>query len=313
MPSAAADPSSDTGYIGFRLLEAPVARRNDPRALKYIVDHLKPGTVIERRFEVANKTDSGREVQLYPAAAGITDNRFVFADGRTPNELTQWTSVRPAVLRLKPWEKAEATVTIKVPDTATPGERYAVVWAENGAPPDATHNVGSVIRVGTRAYLDISDSGEYADFRITKIVAHRDKKGLPSIVAHVHNTGKRALDLRGKLSLSDGPAGLDAGAHPVTEGITLPPGGRGTVTVGGLDKRLPDGPWAAHLYLESGMVQHNLSARLTFPKPGGTSIAAILASNGGVGYAAGGILLALGSAAVPFLWARRLRANRNRT
>ncbi|WP_433450938.1 peptidase [Streptomyces sp. CA-142005] len=314
VPTAVADSSYDTGFIGFRLLEAPVVRHDDPRALKYIVDHLRPGTVIHRRFEVANKTGSRREVQLYPAAARIADNRFVFAEGRTPNELTRWTSVRPAVLRLKPWEKTEAKVTIKVPDTATPGERYAVVWAECGTPPDAAHNIGSIMRVGTRVYLDVSNSREYADFRITKIIALRDKHGSPSIVAYVHNTGKRALDLRGKVRLSDGPGGLDAGAHPLTEGVTLPPGGRGTVRVDGLIKSLPDGPWTAHLHLESGMVQHDLAARLTFPKPGGMSVALIeIASNRRVWYAAGGILLTVTGATMTFLRYRRRSATRKHT
>jgi LPXTG-motif cell wall-anchored protein len=296
--AAAADDSADPGYIGFRLLEAPVVRREDPRALKYIVDHLKPGTVIERQFEVANKSGARREVKLYPGAAKIKNNRFVFAEGRTPNELTRWTSVEPTVVTLDAWEKAEAKVTIKVPDTATPAERYAVVWAESGTPPDERHNVGSIMRVGTRVYLDISDSGEYADFRIMKIVALRAKDGKPGVVAHVRNTGKRALDLRGKVHIFDGPGGLDAGAHPVTEGTTLPPGGSGTVSVEGLDRSLPAGPWTARLELESGMVRHSLSARLTFPEPGGTSAAWITGSSSRPYWYAGAGLLALGGAAL---------------
>jgi hypothetical protein len=306
--AAPADGSPDPGYLGFRLLEAPVVRRDDPRALKYIVDHLKPGTVIERRFEVANKSDTRREVRLYPGAAKIAHNRFTFAEGRTPNELTRWTRVKPSVLTLRPWEKADAKVTIKVPVTARPGERYAVVWAESGTPPNATHNVGSIMRVGTRVYLDVSDSGEYADFRIKKIVALRSRDGRPSVVAHVHNTGKRALDLRGKLHLSDGPGALDAGAHPVTEGTTLPPGGSGTVRVDGLDRSLPAGPWTARLTLESGMVRHSLSARLTFPKPGGMSAAWIMDSSSRPYWYAGAGLLALSGGVLVFCRYRSGRA-----
>jgi hypothetical protein len=310
--SASSDDGLDAGYIGFRLLEAPVVRRDDPRALKYIVDHLKPGTTIERRFEVANKSDTRREVKLYAAAAKIAKNRFVFADGRTPNELSGWTTVRPGVMVLDPWKKAEAKVTIRVPREAAPGERYAVVWAQNETPPDARHNIGSIMRVGTRVYLDISDSGEYADFRITKLVARRDKDGRPSVVAHVHNTGRRALDLQGKLRLLDGPGGLDAPKRPVTQGTTLPPGGRGTVSVDGLDKRLPAGPWTARLELESGTVKHTLSARLTFPAPGGTSLAAIMTPSGpGFWYASTGVLAACG-AGLSLVRYRRRRAAASR-
>ncbi|GGT44556.1 hypothetical protein GCM10010271_55750 [Streptomyces kurssanovii] len=270
--AAPSEDSADAGFIGFRLLEAPVVRRDDPRALQYIVDHLKPGTTIQRRFEVSNETGVPRRVSLYPAAAKIAENRFTFAEGRASNELSEWTRVDPPVLRLAPQEKAEARVTIKVPETAAPGERYAVVWAESGTPPDATHNIGSVTRVGTRVYLDIGDSGEYADFKIHKLVTLRSEDGRPSVLAHVRNTGRRALDLKGKLHLSHGPDGLEAGGHPVTEGTTLPPGGAGTVRVD-LGRRLPAGPWTARLHLESGLVKRSFTSRLTFPEPGGTALA----------------------------------------
>lgn len=277
--------------------------------MKYIVDHLKPGTTIHRRFEVSNKTGALRELSLYPAAATIAGNRFTFAEGRASNELSEWTRVEPAVLRLAPWEKAEARVTIKVPDTATPGERYAVVWAESGTPPDATHNIGGITRVGVRVYLDIGNSGEYADFRIDKLIARRGEDGRPSVLAHVRNTGKRALDLKGKLYLSDGPGGLSAGAHLVTNGTTLPPGGAGTVSIDGLDKRLPTGPWTARLHLESGWVRHSITARLSFPPPGGMFSALIGdPSNGRLWYGVGGLgAIGAGIAGLFFLVRRRRR------
>ncbi|MFF5969801.1 peptidase [Streptomyces collinus] len=305
-PSAEQD---DVGFIGFRLLEAPVVRRDDPRALKHIVDHLKPGTTIRRRFEVSNDSGVPREVRLYPAAAKIAGNRFAFAEGRAPNELSGWTSVDPQVLQLAAGEKTEARVTIAVPDTAKPGERYAVVWAESGTPPDATHNIGSITRVGTRVYLDVSNSGEYADFRISKLVAVRSKDGRPSVVAHVRNTGKRALDLRGSLFLSDGPGGLDAGRHPVTEGTTLPPGGAGTVRIDGLNEDLPRGPWKARLELESGLVKHSVTGRLTFPEPGGMSLAWIGSpSQLKFWYGAAGVASAVAGVAGVFFLMRRRRA-----
>ncbi|WP_229834090.1 peptidase [Streptomyces xantholiticus] len=297
---------SDPGYLGFRLLEAPVARRDDPRALKYIVDHLKPGTTIERRFEVANNSDDRREVRLYAAAAGIKENRFTFADGHTANELSEWTKVHPARQTLDPREKSEAVVTIKVPKDAAPGERYAVVWAEIGTPPDATHNIGSVTRVGVRVYLDVSESAEYAAFDIEKLTAIRSKEGRPSVIADVRNSGKRALDMKGKLHLSGGPAGLTAGSYPVITGTTLPPGGVGTVRID-LDQRLPSGPWTARLQLESGTVRRSLSARLTFPEPGGRSFAWLSdPSSGSLRYALTGVIVTLG-AAVALLFVRQRR------
>ncbi|NUK83116.1 peptidase [Streptomyces lunaelactis] len=309
--SASSSEPPDPGYLGFRLLEAPVARVDDPRALKYIVDHLRPGTTIERRFEVANKTSAPHEVKLYAAAASIEGNRFTFGDGHKPNELTEWTSVEPAKLTLDPQEKVNAKVMIKVPEAAAPGERYSVVWAESATPPDATHNIGSVTRVGVRVYLDISNSGEYASFDIEKLIAVRSKKGRPSVIARVRNTGKRALDLRGKLDLSDGPGGLSAGAYPVTEGTTLPPGGTGTVSVD-LDRRLPAGPWTARLRLESGTVTRSLAAPLTFPEPGNAVIAWIADPSGHKFWysLAGGLALCGATAALVTYRRRRGAADR---
>lgn len=62
------------------------------------------------------------------------------------------------------------------------------------------------------------------------------------------------------------------------------------------------------------MVQHTLSARLTFPKPGGTTVTGIIfTSKGRIWYAGAGILLALGTVTMAFRWYRRRRAARNRT
>jgi hypothetical protein len=87
------------------------------------------------------------------------------------------------------------------------------------------------------------------------------------IEAHVRNTGGRALDLRGTLMLTDGPAGLAAGPFPVTVGTTLAIGDVEPVRIG-LDKQLPAGPWEAHLTLTSGLLTEKAHATLTFPTSG---------------------------------------------
>lgn len=302
---------SDPGLLGIRLLDAPVVRRDDPRALTYIVDHLEPGTTIERHVEVSNKTSLTRKVELYPAAATITKNRFTFADGHRQNSLTDWTTITPAHRNLAPYERFTATVTIKVPETAKPGERYAVLWAESASKPRNGENIGIVSRVGVRTYLDVANGGEYSDFRIDNISAARSKKGLPRVVARVQNTGKRALDLEGRLELTEGPGALSAGPYHVTPGTTLPPGGRGKVTVN-VARGLPDGPWKGTLRLRSGEVQHSVTAKLTFPKAGTTVSAQLLNAAGhSMWYLAAAGAVALG---LVVLLRRRLpRRGRRRT
>src|SRR5262249_55189261 len=75
-------------------------------------------------------------------------------------------------------------------------------------------------------------------------------------------------DLTGRLSLSDGPAGSRAGPFPVSEGITLPMSGTGSVTVK-LPADVPNGPWVATVELASGRVRHTAKATITLPHPGG--------------------------------------------
>ena len=105
-------------------------------------------------------------------------------------------------------------MTIAVPIDAAPGERYAVVWAETRSTP-SEGGITQVNRVGIRIYLAIGAGGPpAADFTIDSLTAIRSADGRPMVVATVHNTGGRALDMSGTLELSAGPGGLSAGSVP---------------------------------------------------------------------------------------------------
>ncbi len=218
--------------FGIRLLEAPASRRDDPRARSYIVDHLLPGTVIHRRFEVSNTSGSALRPELYAAAADVQNGTFGLAPGRTRNELSDWISVDRAVVDLPPHSARRLTATIAVPRQAAAGERYAVIWAQVASPKTAAHQVSVVHRIGIRVYLDIGPGGEPpSDFRIETLTPERTREGRPQVVAQVRNTGRRALDLNGTLTLSEGPGSLRAGPFRATPGTTLGPGQAGPVLI----------------------------------------------------------------------------------
>lgn len=263
---------STPGSVGIRLMEAPVNRADDPRARMYIVDYLKPGTAIHRRFEVINTSSRQQHVELYAAAASITNDTFTVAQDRSPDELSGWVSLESPSRDVPAGGSAIVEATIAVPRTAASGERYAVIWAQVSSSPGPGGTVRVVNRVGLRIYLDVGLGGEPAsDFRIVNIAAARTADGKPQVVATVHNTGGRALDLSGSLALSDGPGSLSAGPFPASLGLTLGIGDFGAVTVP-LSKSLPDGPWTARLTLVSGDVRHTNETRLTFPvRPGQTN------------------------------------------
>lgn len=105
-----------------------------------------------------------------------------------------------------------------------------MVWAQVAS--TGQGNIQVVNRVGVRMYLDIGPGGEPpSDFTIEKLTSGRSRDGRPELAAQVRNTGERALEISGNLSLSDGPAGLRAGPYRVPAGTTLALGDTGSVKV----------------------------------------------------------------------------------
>lgn len=257
------------GSIGIRLVDAPVSRKNDPRASIYIIDHVQPGDSFERRVEVSNNSDGIAVISLYATSASVKDGAFVGAERGDRAEPVPWTSVRPSDVELQPGARQHASVRIAVPANASGGERYGVIWAEI-APPQGTP-IRVVNRVGVRMYLSVGGKEEpLSDFVIRSMTAQRLANGKKRVAATVENTGGRALDLSGELRLADGPSGLSAGPFPAKLGTTLGVGQVHDVTVD-LDEEIPDGPWRAQLALRSGELERKAEAMIKFPERPGTS------------------------------------------
>jgi hypothetical protein len=126
-------------------------------------------------------------------------------------------------------------------------------------------------RVGIRVYLDVGGPRPpKSDFVVDTLQASRRADGTAVVTAQVHNTGARALDMRGSLSMRDGPDGLSAGPYPATLGTTLAPGQTEPVTVL-LGKSIRGGPWTARLTLTSGLLERRVEGKLTFPEAAGSS------------------------------------------
>lgn len=254
------------------------ADTNDPRAQTYIVDHVEPGATFTRRFQVCNGTSAAVMVNLYAGAATITDGAFRVTEGRAENELSSWIDVDPSRLTLQPGRRELVTARFNVPTDAEPGEQYGVLLAELPAAP-GSGGVAVANRVGVRVYLNVGDGGApRSDFRVDFLQASRTPDGRPLVTALVHNTGGRALDLSGSLSLTDGPGGLSGGPFPAELGTTLAPGDTGPVRVP-LDKAISGGPWTATLTLRSGLLERQARAQLTFPDQAGAEADAVVAEN----------------------------------
>ncbi len=256
--------------VGLRLLDVRTEQAADPRANIYIVDHVIPGTLVERRLEVSNGTDAPIAISLDGTGAGVDDGWLINespAEPR-PEELAAWIEVDPPALVLRPQSVAVVTARIQVPPDAPPGERYGAVVA---APPavDGGNGVSMVSRVGVRIYLSVGVGDEPpSDFEIDVLTAARTAESAPTIDVGVVNTGGRALDVAGSLTLVTEDGVIEAGPFETSLGRTLGVDDRGDVTVL-LPADLPRGPWIVTATMRSGLVERNAQATLTFPDGAG--------------------------------------------
>jgi uncharacterized membrane protein len=250
------------GQFGARILDVPVSAVDNPRALAYIIDFLPAGTVIHRRILVANEEPRKARFSVYPDAAYISGGQFTGYPGATRSELTTWIKVQHPTVTLAAGKSVPDLITIKVPRGATRGEHYGVIWVQQASQARNHHGIGvlEVARVGIRVYLAVGRGGTPpTSFDITSITGHRTAAGQPVIVAHVNNTGGRAIDLSGTVRLADGPANTSAGPFRVQRIVTLAPGQSWNVTFV-LPASLPFGSWRATVTLVSGMTSARAAA-----------------------------------------------------
>ena len=260
-PSPSASPGAAEGRIGIKQLEVPASQANNPRDAEYIVDSLAPGTVMQRKFEVINQGSGPAHMTVYPAAATISKGTFLFAPGRTQNEMTSWISISQGALTLAPHSSAELVATVTVPRNAPSGEQYGVIWAQVSS---SGGNVTLVSRVGIRIYLSIGAGGAApSSFTLGTPVATRTAAGVPVVRVPVHNTGGAAVDVGGTLQLTSGPGGVSAGPFTALTADTLAPGQSNPATFV-LSAKLPTGPWQASFTMVSGLITKTVTVTLSF-------------------------------------------------
>ncbi|ROP65639.1 hypothetical protein [Curtobacterium sp. ZW137] len=274
-PASAADqetqstaPAADTG-LGIRLLDVPVDQADDPRAREYITQSASPGTVIRRKIRITNATSATKDIRVYATGATIGDGTFdVSSNDR--NELSDWTSLDRTSAAIHNGSSVDVNVSIEIPADAAGGEYYAVIWAEMRASQSKTVQV--VNRVGIRAYIDVSGAGRATtDFTIDHLHSSLDSSDFPLITARVRNIGQLAVDLEGRLSLSEGPGKMSAGPFTGARIVSLAPGQSGTLKFR-TSTKLPIGTWNATVEARSGTVTRESSAKLALNKVHATVI-----------------------------------------
>ncbi|MBL7492177.1 hypothetical protein I6A60_30280 [Frankia sp. AgB1.9] len=170
VPTAGAEPAGQPPSFGIEPLPALTRAGTgvgDPRSAQYIVEDVRPGTVLTRVVQVFADDAERLPLSVYPAAAGVAGGDFEFAPGRTANDLSSWTTLDRAAVAPSRGSPVTVRVTIAVPADARPGERYGVVWAEStGADPapggSMTGGIRTVNRAGVRMYVYVPAAGSAA-------------------------------------------------------------------------------------------------------------------------------------------------------
>lgn len=260
--------------FGVRLYDVPVIDADNPRGLRYIIDFLHPGVVIHRRILILNQEPQPTRFAVYPDAARITHGAFVGDAGQTRSELTGWITVQHAQVRLAPQASTLDMVTVRVSRSATTGEHYGIIWVQQTARvrSAAGAEIREVARVGIRIYLAVGHGFPPTKFVIISLTGHRSARGQPFLVAKVHNTGQRAVDISGELRLTDGPSGIKAGPFQEQQVVTLAPGQYGNL-IFVPSKLLPDGPWHAAVLLVSGLNTSTAQYTIQFGRQNMSSVA----------------------------------------
>lgn len=256
-----------TQRFGVRLFDVPVADAHNPRGLRYIIDYLPSGQAIHRRILIMNEESRTAHFTIYPDAARIGHGLFTGDAGESRSELTSWITLKHRSLTLRPHASVLDMATIRVPRGATRGEHYGVIWAQQVAHGRTANDfsITEVARVGIRIYLAVGRGGAPpTTFAITSVAGRRSAGGQPLLIAHVHNTGGRAIDLSGQARLTHGPGRTTAGPFREQQIITLAPGQSANMTFAP-GKALPTGPWLARITLASGFTTHTTQTTIHFP------------------------------------------------
>lgn len=243
--------------IGIRILEKPIQDKGNRRADNYFVDTLHQGDEVKKRIEVKNYNYDDVVVDLYTTEAKIENSSFVGAERGNQNDLARWIALPVDKIEIEARKAATVEFTIKIPQDAEDGERYAAVWAQPriSTAPDE-QGIALTSRVGLRSYVLVGDPVPEGSFDVIQKRFERSPSNTPILVVRVRNTGQRALDISATASLSEGPGGAKAGPFVSDSGLTLPIAGEDDITVY-LADGLPNGPWKAHLLLESGTIQNS--------------------------------------------------------
>ena len=122
-----------------------------PVKLEYSVD---PGDTVSGELFIQNEESQART--LYPVFEKFTEEEGVKKFTREESDLSTWFKAQ-SLISLKPGQQARIPFSIEVPEDASPGGHFAVIWWST-APADfeGQEQVSIVTRAGILVYVTVS-------------------------------------------------------------------------------------------------------------------------------------------------------------
>ncbi len=172
-------------------------------------DSVDPGAIITETIKVTNVNNESKEFYLYTRdIVGVEEGGTpVFAEAAaepTGYELSQWVSLSHEVVTLGPGEEREISLTITVPDSATPGSHFGAVFAS--VQPPRLREIGAGVGYEVASIISFRISGDVVDTARVRSLStdklfYSSKK--VTFAARIENQGNILIRPRGPLTITN--------------------------------------------------------------------------------------------------------------
>jgi hypothetical protein len=247
------------GILSFPLFSLAVTV--GPVKLEYSVD---PRDVVKGEMFVQNE---GTETKtFYPAFEKFIeeDGQKVFLEGEK-SDLAFWIKTQSSVT-LEAGKQAIIPFTIEVPESASPGGHFAVIWWSTApASSETGQQVAIVTRAGILVYLRVSGEIKEEAGLLSFKAAKRFFSGLPIEFEYVlENSGNVHLKPEGELRIKNIFGGAKETLLTNPKGLTVLPQGKKTFKLEWIPEKTVFGAYKAELNLKYGEERKELNKAYWF-------------------------------------------------
>ena len=152
---------------------------------------LDAGSTASESFKIINDGTTAYDFKVYAAPYSVKNGSYDADFTSTPAgaDAYTWVTFDKKQYHLEPGQNVDITYQITVPDDATPGGHYGVIFAETQPDEKNKSNVVANKRVGMILYTAIKGDYIQAGREVETIIPSFSIGGVPSATMTVENTG----------------------------------------------------------------------------------------------------------------------------